>query len=126
MNITRFTPCDLGPQYTTAKGRDHEIVRDLESHQVQCKDICGLALNRMSRNKSRPVRIQSVMVSQFLCWSHLKEVGLRQYAGDHRTLERKKDDSDVATGVNYGVTSFSSWAKSIYNPKMGITRIRGL
>jgi hypothetical protein len=46
--------------------------------------------------------------------------------GDHRTLERKKDDSDVATGVNYGVTSFLSWAKSIYNPKMGITRIRGL
>ena len=45
---------------------------------------------------------------------------------DHGTLKRKKDDSDVATGVNRGVTSFSSWSKSIYNPKMGITRIRGL
>ena len=38
---------------------------------------------------------------------------------------RKKDDSDVATGGNYGVASFSSWSKSTCNFEMGITRIRG-
>ena len=26
------------------------------------------------------------------------------------TLTKKKDDSDVATGVIYGVASFSSWS----------------
>jgi len=42
-----------------------------------------------------------------------------------RKKERKKDDFDVATGVNYGVASFSGWSKSIWDPVMGITRIRG-
>ena len=36
---------------------------------------------------------------------------------------QKKDNSDVATYVNHGVVSFSSWFKSICNPKTGITRI---
>ena len=39
--------------------------------------------------------------------------------------ERKKDNSDVGVGVSYGVASFSSWSKSICNPKPGIARIRG-
>jgi hypothetical protein len=39
--------------------------------------------------------------------------------------KEKKDNSDVLTGVNYGVASFSSWSKSICNPKIGGTRIRG-
>ena len=34
--------------------------------------------------------------------------------------DRKKDDSDVATGMNYGVASSSSWSQSIGNPKTGI------
>ena len=51
---------------------------------------------------------------------------MSQYAGDHGTLERKEDDSDVAIGVNYGGTPFSSWSKFICNPEMGIIRIRGL
>ena len=33
-------------------------------------------------------------------------------------VERKKDDSDVAIGVNYVVASFSSWSKSIWNFEM--------
>lgn len=37
-----------------------------------------------------------------------------------------RDDSDVATGMNFGVTSSSSWSNSVCNPKLGITRIRGL
>jgi hypothetical protein len=37
----------------------------------------------------------------------------------------KIDDSDVATGMNYGVASFSSWSKSTCNPKTGLVRIRG-
>lgn len=40
-------------------------------------------------------------------------------------LEGKKNDSDVATSVNYGVESLSNWFKFICNPKMGIMRIRG-
>jgi hypothetical protein len=41
-------------------------------------------------------------------------------------LHNKKDDSDVATGVDYGVSSFLSWSTSICNPKMDVTRITGL
>ena len=37
----------------------------------------------------------------------------------------KKDDSNVAIVVNYGVASFLNWVESICNPKMSITRIRG-
>lgn len=37
--------------------------------------------------------------------------------------ERYEDESDVATGVNYGVDSSSSWSKSICSLKTGITRI---
>ena len=39
--------------------------------------------------------------------------------------ERKKDDFNVATGINYSVASSLSWSTSICNPEMGITRIRG-
>ena len=39
--------------------------------------------------------------------------------------ERKKDDYDVATSMNYVIASFSSWSESICNPKMGILRIEG-
>ena len=42
------------------------------------------------------------------CWTHKEE--------------KKKDDSDVAIGVNYGVASWSSWCKSTCNPETGITR----
>jgi hypothetical protein len=38
---------------------------------------------------------------------------------------RKKDDSDVATGMNYVVPSSSSWYTSTCYLKMAITRIRG-
>ena len=34
----------------------------------------------------------------------------------------RRDDSDIATGVNYGDTSSSSWSKFICNPKMDIMR----
>ena len=40
-------------------------------------------------------------------------------------LERKKDDSNVATGVIQDVASSSSWSKSICNPKTKIMRNRG-
>jgi hypothetical protein len=36
----------------------------------------------------------------------------------------KKDDSNVAIGVNYGVASSSSWSNSICNLETGIMRIR--
>ena len=39
--------------------------------------------------------------------------------------ERKKDDSDVATGMNDGVASFSSWSISIRNPEKHLMRIKG-
>jgi hypothetical protein len=39
---------------------------------------------------------------------------------------RKNDNSDIASGVNYGVASFLSWWKSISNPETDNTRIRGL
>ena len=38
--------------------------------------------------------------------------------------ERKKDDSAVATGMQYGVASFSSWSRSVCNLETGIMRIR--
>ena len=40
-----------------------------------------------------------------------------------RKKERKKDDSDVATDVDYGVALFSSWSKSISNPETAIREI---
>ena len=39
-------------------------------------------------------------------------------------LLQKKDDYDVATGMNYGVGSFLSWSKFICNSKTRITRNR--
>ena len=40
--------------------------------------------------------------------------------------KRKKDDPDVATGLNFGVSLFLLvGSKSICNPKMNITRIGG-
>ena len=39
--------------------------------------------------------------------------------------KRKKGDFNFATGVNYGVASFSSWSKSICNLIMGIMRFKG-
>jgi hypothetical protein len=38
--------------------------------------------------------------------------------------KKRTDESDVSTGVNYGVASLSSWSKSIENSKIGITRMR--
>lgn len=38
--------------------------------------------------------------------------------------EVKKDGADVATGVNQGVASFSSWSVSVCDSEMGITRVR--
>ena len=37
---------------------------------------------------------------------------------------RKRDDSDVPTGVNYGVASSPSCFESTYNPETGISTIR--
>ena len=58
--------------------------------------------------------------------------GLKSYNTSSQTdtnhlfyRERKKDNTDVATGMNYGVASFFSWSKATCNPKWGITRIRG-
>jgi hypothetical protein len=42
-----------------------------------------------------------------------------------RKKERKKDESDIATGVNYGAASTWSWFKSMRNHETGITRNRG-
>ena len=37
----------------------------------------------------------------------------------------RRDESDVATGVNYGVASTMRWSKSMQNLKTGIMTIRG-
>ena len=38
----------------------------------------------------------------------------------------QKDDSEVATGVYYGVdASFSSWPNSVCNPETGISILTG-
>ena len=42
-----------------------------------------------------------------------------------RERNRRKDDVDVAIGVNNGGASFSDWSKCIWNSEMGITKIRG-
>jgi hypothetical protein len=36
---------------------------------------------------------------------------------------RKKDDSYVVIGMNYGISSFLSWSKSICNLKIGMMSI---
>lgn len=38
----------------------------------------------------------------------------------------RRDNSDVATGVNGGVASSSRWSNSICYPETAIPRIRGL
>ena len=40
-------------------------------------------------------------------------------------LLKKKDDFDVATTMNYGVTWFSSWSRSMCNFETGIVRTKG-
>ena len=39
-------------------------------------------------------------------------------------IERKKDDSNVTTGVIYGVDAFSRWSNFICTPEAGFTRIK--
>lgn len=39
----------------------------------------------------------------------------------HTRKEERENDSDVATGMNYGFASFSSRSKSICNTEMDIT-----
>ena len=39
---------------------------------------------------------------------------------------KKERKDDIATSMNYGISSSSSWSKSICNPEMGITKIRVL
>ena len=50
------------------------------------------------------------------CWAH-KEISTHH----HTRKEERENDSDVATGMNYGFASFSSWSKSICNTEMDIT-----
>ena len=40
-------------------------------------------------------------------------------------VNKKRDDSNVASSVNYGSASVSSWSKFVGNPEIGIMRIRG-
>ena len=40
-------------------------------------------------------------------------------------ISRRSDNSDVATGMNYGVLSSSSLSMSVCDLEMGITRIKG-
>ena len=61
----------------------------------------------------------------------LVPVGLRRYrTATHFTIriraerKEKKDNSNIATSVNYGVASFSSWSKCICNTETGIIRNR--
>jgi hypothetical protein len=46
----------------------------------------------------------------YFSWCHILE---------KKERKKERDNSDVATLVNYGVASSSSWSKSICNPKMG-------
>lgn len=41
----------------------------------------------------------------------------------HSRIDRKRDNSIVATGMDYIVASSSSLSKSIGDPKLGIARI---
>lgn len=38
--------------------------------------------------------------------------------------ERKKDDINVATNINYGVAFSSSWSESLCYPETNVTKIR--
>ena len=51
--------------------------------------------------------------------------GLWSYYDGHGILDPKKDDSNVATIMNYGVAASSSWSKCICNPEMGIRESEG-
>ena len=42
-----------------------------------------------------------------------------------RKKDRKEDNTDVATSINYGVASDSSWSNSLAKRETGITRIVG-
>jgi hypothetical protein len=44
---------------------------------------------------------------------------------DGKCKERKKDDFDVATHVNYGVASFLSSSKSLCNLEMALRELEG-
>lgn len=61
------------------------------------------------------------------CW--LSIVSRRNNISDARSnwacLERGEEGIDVATGMNYGVASPSSWSKCTCNRKISMTRIRG-
>ena len=44
---------------------------------------------------------------------------------DGKCKERKKDDSNIATHVNYGVASFLSSSKSLCNLEMALQELEG-
>ena len=50
----------------------------------------------------------------------------RERLSKPKTRERERESCNVATGVNYGVVSLSSWSKFIYDPKKNGMRISPL
>ena len=93
--------------------------------------VCSLATHFACEGKWKEVKDLPLWHRFLLC---IKSAVLRRkcdpFPLKETTLpilvkERKKDDFDIATGVNCGATSFSSWSESVCNPETGNTIIRG-
>ena len=55
---------------------------------------------------------------------HLNSITTSDHASKMEERKKERQLSDVATMCSYGVASFLSWFKFIYNPKTNIERIR--
>jgi hypothetical protein len=45
---------------------------------------------------------------------------------DHKKETKRKNNSDVTTGVKYAVASLLGWSKTISNLETGIMRLKGI
>ena len=62
-------------------------------------------------------KVFEALVRWFYIWRSLEPM-------NHWPTIRKNDDTTVDTSMNYGLASFSSWFKSICNPKMGLQGLK--
>lgn len=58
-------------------------------------------------------------------WKRKRKGGSLSEVDKINLKKERRDDFDVAIGVNYGAASSLSWSKPICNPDTGIARIRG-
>ena len=107
--------------------------------EVTCNEGLSLTwwldLSRSARDLKRALRVLASGLTTFAtsakdcttafrsAFSISNSTYQTQYVIQYKS--RRKDDSDIATGVTYGVASFSSWSKSTFNLETASQELEG-